>query len=161
MDYKKLKKWIQSDSCMYLVTLLCTLLMIGTIIYLFCFAPKSNINADDLRIERITVTNFQTKDNLKELKKKYEATVDPQISVKYKGKVYQADLLKEKENSNAKVVYKFNVIKYKGKMYDPNTASFDLRWAAWISYHSLFPITRNDEVIINTKGTDRWKDPNQ
>lgn len=161
MDYKKFKKWIQSDSCMYLVALICILIMIGTIIYLFCFAPKSIINADDLRIERITVTNFQTKDNLKELKKKYEAELEPQISVKYKGKVYQADLLKGKENSNAKVVYKFNVIKYKGKMYDPNTASSDLRWAAWISYHSLFPITRNDEVIINTRGNDRWKDPNQ
>ncbi len=151
------KRWIQSDSCMYSVTLICILLMIGAIIYLFYFAPKSNINADDLRIERITVTNFQTKDNLKELKKKYESD-EPQISVKYKGKVYQADLLKGKENSNAKVVYKFNVIKYKGKMYDPNTpntASFDLRWAAWISYGSLFPITRDDEVIINTKGNDR------
>ena len=154
MDYKKLKKWIQSDSCMYLVTLICILLMIGAIIYLFYFAPKSNINADDLRIERITVTNFQTKDNLKELKKKYESD-EPQISVKYKGKVYQADLLKGKENSNAKVVYKFNVIKYKGKMYDPNTASSDLRWAAWISSGYLFPITRDDEVIINTRGNDQ------
>lgn len=60
------------------------------------------------------------------------------------------------------MIYKYTVIKYKGKTYDPSTASPNLRWAAWMKYGSLFPVLRDDQLIINTNTKkDLWKNPNQ
>lgn len=157
---QKLKKW---DNYMKLITFICIVGLISSIVYLFYFAPKSNIDPNDIQIKTITVTDFQIKDNLTDLKKKYNSNeLSYQIPVKYQGKVYQAELSTGKENSNAKVIYKYTVIKYKDKTYDPSTASPNLRWAAWIKYGSLFPVLRNDQLIINTTTKkDLWKNPNQ
>lgn len=158
-----IKKWLKWNNYMKLITFICILFIIGALIYLFCFAPKSNIDPKNIQIKTITTTNFQIKDNLTDLKKKYNSNeLSYQIPVKYKGKVYQAELSKGKENSNANVIYKYTVIKYKGKTYDPSTASPNLRWAAWMKYGSLFPVLRNDQLIINTNiEKASWKNPNQ
>lgn len=161
--FKLLKKWLKWNNYMKLITFICILFIIGALAYLFCFAPKSNIDPKDIQIKTITVTNFQIKDNLTDLKKKYSLyRTSTTIPVKYKGKVYQAELSKGKENSNSNVIYKYTVIKYKGKTYDPSLASPNLRWAAWMKYGSLFPVLRDDQLIINTNTKkDLWKNPNQ
>ena len=160
---QKLKKWIKWDNHIRLIAFICILFIIGALVYLFCFAPKSNIDPNDIQIKTITTTNFQIKDNLTDLKKKAKSNeFSYQVPVKYKGKVYQAELSKGKENSNAKVIYKYTVIKYKGKTYDPSTASPNLRWAAWMKYGSLFPVLRDDQLIIDTNTEKNlWKNPNQ
>lgn len=153
-------KW---DNYIKIIAFICILGIIGALVYLLCFTPKSNIDPNNIQIKTIVSTDFQIKDNLTDLKKKYNSNELPyQIPVKYKGKVYQAELSKGKENSNAKVIYKYTVIKYKGKTYDPSTASPNLRWAAWMKYGSLFPVLRNNQLIINTNTEKNlWKNPNQ
>lgn len=110
---------MKCDNYMKIIAFICILGIISGLVYLFCFAPKSNIDSKDIQIKTITTTNFQIKDNLTDLKKKAKSNeFSYQVPVKYKGKVYQAELSKGKENSNAKVIYKYTVIKYKGKTYD-------------------------------------------
>lgn len=160
---QKLKKWMKWDNYMKIIAFICILGIISGLIYLFYFAPKSNIDPKDIQIKTITTTDFQIKDNLTDLKKTSKSKgFLYQVPVKYNGKVYQAELSKGKENSNAKVIYKYTVIKYKGKTYNPSTASPNLRWAAWMKYGSLFPVLRNDQLIINTNTKKAsWKNPNQ
>lgn len=72
----------------------------------------------DYMVKTITTTKFQTKENFVELKKK--SNTIGLVKVKYKGQIYNANVVEEPVKSKAKVLYRYNLIKYKGKLMDPN-----------------------------------------
>lgn len=92
--FKLLKKWLKWDNYMKIIAFICILGIISGLIYLFCFAPKSNIDPNNIQIKTIVTTDFQIKDNLTDLKKKYNSNeFSYQVPVKYKGKVYYEKIL--------------------------------------------------------------------
>ncbi|WP_300955971.1 hypothetical protein [Lactobacillus hominis] len=104
-------------------------------------------------VKTITTTKFQTKENFVELKKK--SNTIGLVKVKYKGQIYNANVVEEPVKSEAKVLYRYNLIKYKGKLMDPNKVPIMVRIA-----NNLFDsMGREDKVIINT--TPKWQNPNQ
>lgn len=108
-------------------------------------------------VKTITTTKFQTKENFVELKKKSNKI--GLVKVKYKGQIYNANVVEEPVKSKAKVLYRYNLIKYKGKLMDPNKVPIMTRIA-----NNLFgSMGREDEVIINTSPTTtpKWQNPNQ
>ncbi len=108
-------------------------------------------------VKTITTTKFQTKENFVELKKKSNKI--GLVKVKYKGQIYNANVVEEPVKSKAKVLYRYNLIKYKGKLMDPNKVPIMTRIA-----NNLFDsMGREDEVIINTSPTTtpKWQNPNQ
>ncbi|QIA88488.1 hypothetical protein [Lactobacillus johnsonii] len=108
-------------------------------------------------VKTITTTKFQTKENFVELKKKSNKI--GLVKVKYKGQIYNANVVEEPVKSKAKLLYRYNLIKYKGKLMDPNKVPIMTRIA-----NNLFDsMGREDEVIINTSPTTtpKWQNPNQ
>ncbi len=153
-DRKKIVEGIKENKeAFWLGLALILSIGVGVTLLLSGVYETKSTSDKEYMVKTITTTKFQTKENFVELKKK--SNTIGLVKVKYKGQIYNANVVEEPVKSEAKVLYRYNLIKYKGKLMDPNKVPIMVRIA-----NNLFDsMGREDKVIINT--TPKWQNPNQ